>query len=568
MPLHTRNNLAVFYAADAYGNADRKMGRQQAGLGMLEGLIRTHPLARFSVVMQRGEDLQPLRSRLQAVHPGMGLHAWPLDKLDRVQGIDSLLVADPCLADWGIRRRWHSQGSLAWSLIGLTHTLSSHGVLQALQAVPAAPLHSWDALICTSRSALLAVREVFAHEGERLAHRFGGSFRRWQGPQLPIIPLGCDLERFSRLAQQRELARKALGIGANQCVFLMVGRLEVHAKAHPGVVLQALRRLSQRRGTQRSPFILLVLGTAQKSATSEAWEQVRVAFQPWFELRRLDGNDATCTDRAWAAGDVFVSMADSLQETFGLTPIEAMARGLPVIASDWDGYRDTVVHGETGWLIPTSQPPANAAHRLADLSLGRLRYDDFMADLMQQVVVDEDALLSALERLEGDQPLRNRLGRAGRLRAQALYGWDRVAQQIRDLSSDLAERREYAATKGACRESRLSPWTVFASWPSRHQELTGQIRVQPQRWKQRLHDQHALRAYAFFSVEADPPLRMPALEPVQRLVMDAIMKRDSADGDLSMTVQALRTALPDCTGPQLLHALNWLAKIGALELHR
>lgn len=143
-----------------------------------------------------------------------------------------------------------------------------------------------------------------------------------------------------------------------------------------------------------------------------------------------------------------------------------------------------------------------------------------------------------------------------------------MAQQIRELSSDLAERREYAAAEGACRESRLSPWSVFASWPCRHHEFTGLIRVEPQRWQQRLHDQHAPRAYAFFSVDADPPLRIPALEPVQRLVMDAIMKGDNADGDLSMTVQALRIALPDCTGPQLLHALSWLAKIGALELHR
>ena len=41
-----------------------------------------------------------------------------------------------------------------------------------------------------------------------------------------------------------------------------------------------------------------------------------------------------------AASDMFISLADSYQETFGLTPIEAMASELPVVASNWNGYRN------------------------------------------------------------------------------------------------------------------------------------------------------------------------------------------------------------------------------------
>ena len=51
------------------------------------------------------------------------------------------------------------------------------------------------------------------------------------------------------------------------------------------------------------------------------------------------------------------SLSDNMQETFGLTPIEAMAAGLPSVVSDWDGYRDTVQHREHGFRIPTLAPP-------------------------------------------------------------------------------------------------------------------------------------------------------------------------------------------------------------------
>ena len=45
-------------------------------------------------------------------------------------------------------------------------------------------------------------------------------------------------------------------------------------------------------------------------------------------------------------------LATSLDEDFGLTPVEAMASGKCVVAVDEGGYRETVVHGETGWLVP------------------------------------------------------------------------------------------------------------------------------------------------------------------------------------------------------------------------
>ena len=58
--------------------------------------------------------------------------------------------------------------------------------------------------------------------------------------------------------------------------------------------------------------------------------------------------------QALTAADLAISLVDNSQETFGLAVAEAMASGLPVVASDWSGYRDLVRDGVDGFLIPSA----------------------------------------------------------------------------------------------------------------------------------------------------------------------------------------------------------------------
>src|SRR3546814_2925094 len=101
-----------------------------------------------------------------------------------------------------------------------------------------------------------------------------------------------------------------------------------------------------------------------------------------------------------------------------------MAAGLPCIGSDWDGYRDTVVDGETGILVPTWVPPAGAGAGIADsYSLGTLTYDRYVGYASQMTAVDVPAFTDAVVALAIDPEHRRRVGEAGRRRARAHYAW-------------------------------------------------------------------------------------------------------------------------------------------------
>ncbi len=97
---------------------------------------------------------------------------------------------------------------------------------------------------------------------------------------------------------------------------------------------------------------LIHTGQFPNQAAEDGFRGGAARYCPGIAVHFFDGTDPALAEASWAAADVFVSLSDNIQESFGITPVEAMAAGLPCLVSDWDGYRDTVVHGETGFRIP------------------------------------------------------------------------------------------------------------------------------------------------------------------------------------------------------------------------
>jgi hypothetical protein len=141
--------------------------------------------------------------------------------------------------------------------------------------------------------------------------------------------------------------------------------------------------------------------------------------------------------RLHAAADIFVSPVDSLQESGGITPVEAMACGVPQVVSDWDGYRDTVDHGVTGFRVRTIWAPCDEDA----VTLSMLSRDHFMDHLRlgQSVAVDLAELKESLSRLIVDGDLRGRMGEASRKRAVERFAWPVIIRRYEALWQELSE---------------------------------------------------------------------------------------------------------------------------------
>jgi hypothetical protein len=161
-----------------------------------------------------------------------------------------------------------------------------------------------------------------------------------------------------------------------------------------------------------------------------------------------------------------------VQETFGLTPIEAMAAGLPCVVTDWDGYRDTVRDGVDGFRIATYAPRAGLGRDLAYHHANDwISYDTYISTAAQMTAVDLAAATEALCALIVNPDLRRRMGEAGRARAREVFDWSVIIPQYQALWAELAARRTASSDLGVRPDivdnpRRLDPFQMFASYPT------------------------------------------------------------------------------------------------------
>jgi glycosyltransferase involved in cell wall biosynthesis len=416
------------------------MGRQVAGKEFLDAYLshaRTDVLTAVVRALDRGDVLATICRE----HPSNQTRVRRVVLVPEADFLPSVTSARPpasvlhipCPPD--AKYVWGRQATGArFAISGVTHTLSSTNAVQSLCNLVTAPFESFDALVCTSRAVVNMVRAVAGTYADYLADRFGG--RPELRARLEVIPLGVNPDRFRPATPtERAAERNRLGVADDEVMVLCVGRLSHHAKAHPFPVFHAADQAARRTGKK---VLLVFAGWAAHPAVEKAYRDGGARMASGARVAFVDGQDPAVRFGAWRAADVFVSLPDNIQETFGLVCVEGMASGLPVLASDWDGYRDLIVDGETGYLIPTQMINGATAQATTRLVFGQINYDHFLAECSQATIVDPEAAAEALARLVADADLRRQLGAAGRARAVELFRWERVIRAYESLWEEQA----------------------------------------------------------------------------------------------------------------------------------
>ena len=304
-----------------------------------------------------------------------------------LQSISCLFRPDPLTADV-IWRRQQVAGR-GFATCGLVHTMSGERIARAVGDLCLAPSDGTDALICPSVSIRDAVKSLWEIQADYLRHRFGGEFSC--PVQTPVIPLGIDTEKFAARTGpgKRAAQRAALGVADDEVVILFMGRLSFATKAHPLPLFMAAEKAAKRTGRKVrlvmfGYFMPKEMEVFFRSLAEDVCKNVVVEF--------VLNSDARFPDGLWAGADIFASLSDNVQESFGLTPIEAMASGLPAVVSDWDGYREGVRNAVDGFLIPTTMPPAAAGMAVAQLYYNQGNYGVGLSGASQSTSVDIEAL--------------------------------------------------------------------------------------------------------------------------------------------------------------------------------
>jgi hypothetical protein len=168
--------------------------------------------------------------------------------------------------------------------------------------------------------------------------------------------------------------------------------------------------------------------------------------------------------------DIFISLSDNIQETFGLTPIEAMAAGLPVIATDWNGYKDTIQNGITGILIPTYMPEAGCGKDFAYRYLTETdAFERYIGNACMCTAVDIKATTDALNALINNKELRKIMGEAGQKRVKTVYDWSVIIPQYQQLWAEL-EKYRLNAQETYIPKTNIplsdDPFKVFSTYPT------------------------------------------------------------------------------------------------------
>jgi glycosyltransferase involved in cell wall biosynthesis len=213
-------------------------------------------------------------------------------------------------------------------------------------------------------------------------------------PKIEVLNNGIDLSEFPPITtDERHASRHAHGFTSDDLVVGTVGRIKFHRKGQE-TLLQTAAQLQ----AEGKKIKVLLTGGPAPGAEDHFHRMHRLAADLGIAENVVFTGELANTRPSYAAMDIFV-LPSAQPEPFGGVVMEAMSLGLPVIGTNIGGTPDQIAEGETGFLIPPSDPKA---------------------------------LAQALARLIENPRLRESMGRASRTRIETRFP---ISETIRNIET-------------------------------------------------------------------------------------------------------------------------------------
>ncbi len=325
----------------------------------------------------------------------------------RTISVDVLMAAGAQGASLVHSHTWYANlaGHLAKLMYGIPHVMTSHS-LEPLRPWKSEQLGGGYALSCFCERTAIEAADAIIAVSAGMRDDILRCYPSVDPARVIVIYNGIDTDEFQPDTDSSALP--AYGIDPTRPFAVFVGRIT----RQKGVVhlLAAARHLA--------PEVQLVLCAGEpdtKAIGHEVAQRVEELkaertgviwieeMMPRAQLRKL-----------LSAATVFV--CPSVYEPFGIVNVEAMACGLPVVASAVGGIPEVVVDGETGYLVPFSPDPHG----------NPLEPEAFARSLAERI-----------NRLATNGQLAKRMGAAGRERAVDRFSWESIGEQTLALYRNL-----------------------------------------------------------------------------------------------------------------------------------
>lgn len=399
----------------------------------------------------------------------------------------------------------------------------------------------YDGIVCTSEASKKVIKNMITQIKKFYDRR---SIKINTDIPLYRIPLGVDSEN-TFFPREKKVLRKFLRLPEEGTIFLWMGRLSEVDKADLSILLRVFSKLITKN--KNLPVYLVIAGDDKYNYSQQILSLVSL-YKLSNAVIVITSIPYLIPPLYYAACDVFLSPVDSLQESFGLSLLEAMASGLPVIASDWNGYKDIIKNNETGYLVKTIW--GNVGREESSLS----SFDNWIDQhyyLSQSIVVDDNELLYYMQLLLTNEKLRKKMSDLSRKRAMEIFNWKGIIRKYEEMWSELNNIKDKMSIfyKQNQEDDSFSYNQLFSHYPTLFVTKEGFVRKET----------HKIDIQHIFFLNKNP--RNTVSFEIVSLIKNQFNNSDT------LAVSEIFEELKKYDEEVITHSLLWLIKQGLLSYH-